>query len=72
MSVAYHYAIRCVRKHEESIVRNRIAHSLLDNSRRNFWAEINKIRRNKAAGCKVVDGCASKDSIAETLFCSEV
>ena len=39
---AYHYAIRCVRKQEESIVRDRIAHSLLDNSRRDFWAEVKK------------------------------
>ena len=61
----YHYAIHCVRKQEELIVRDRIAHSLLENGRRHFWAEVNKIRCKKAACCKIVDGYASEDSIAE-------
>ena len=45
---SYHYAIRHVRKNAEQIVRDRIAHSLLiDSSRNYFWSEIRKIRNAK-------------------------
>ena len=62
---AYHYAIRCIKKNEESIIRNRVAHAFLDNGGRNFWIEINKIWSKKAPNCKIVDDCASEASIAE-------
>ena len=68
---SYHYAIRCVKKHREQIIRNRIAESLLHNSNCNFWSEIRKICNNKKIdGCTVVDGMSDGARIAE-LFASK-
>ena len=62
---SYHYAIRQVRKDENSIVKQRVAESLIRNPSRDFWAEIKKIRGNKASLSKVVDGCTDQPSISE-------
>ena len=61
---AYHYAIRRVKKNEESIVRDRIATSILCNDERNFWAEIKCIRSNKASSSRTIDGLTDVESIA--------
>ena len=37
---AIHYAIRQLRREEDLIVRERIAGAFIDDSSRNFWAEI--------------------------------
>lgn len=39
----YHYAVRKVKKNEETIVRDRFAQAILNNNQRNFWAEFNRI-----------------------------
>lgn len=44
---AYHYAIRRVRKEEEDILRERIAVTMPNDSSRNFWAEIRRLRGRK-------------------------
>ena len=67
---SYHYAIRPVRKNEEQIVRDRIANSLLQDPSRNFWREIRKIRSNKTASCRVIDGHSDKSHIAN-MFASK-
>jgi exonuclease III len=64
---AYHYAIRQVKKDEECIVRERIAEALIDDPNRNFWAEIKRIRNNKASTSRIVDGCSDDSSIVYTL-----
>jgi hypothetical protein len=43
---AYHYAIRKARKIEDSIIRKRVAGVFLNDDGRNFWSEIERIRRN--------------------------
>ena len=62
---AYHYAIRRVKKDQESIVRDCIATSILSDDGRNFWAEIKRIRNNKAGGSKTIDGLTDVESIAK-------
>ena len=64
---AYHYAIRQARRDENNIVRERIAEALIKDPSRNFWQEIKKIRNNKAACSRVVDGCSDELSIAQVF-----
>jgi len=52
---AYHYAIRQIKKNNESIVRERVADALLKDSGRNFWKEIKRIRSNKACNSRIID-----------------
>ena len=66
----HHYAIRQVRKDENAIVKQRVAESFIRNPSRDFWAEIKKIRGNKASLSRVVDGCTDQSSISE-LFADE-
>ena len=61
---AYHYAIRLVKKNEESIVRDRIANTILSNGKRNFLAEIKRIRSNKVGSSRTIDGFTDAESIA--------
>ena len=67
---SYHYVIRHVRKNDEQIVRDRIANSLLQDPSRKFWRKIRKIRSNKTASCRVIDGHSDKSHIAH-LFASK-
>jgi hypothetical protein len=62
---AYHYAVRQIKKDEDSVVRERIASALLNDSERNFWAEIKRIRGNRGGTSKVVDGLSDVCSIAQ-------
>jgi hypothetical protein len=66
---SYHYAIRQVKKDEESIVRERIANALIDDPSSSFWAEIKKIRHFKAGSSTIVDGCTNEISIAQLFAC---
>jgi hypothetical protein len=62
---AYHYAIRQVKKEEDAIVRERIAEALSEDPTRNFWAEIKRIRSNKACTSRIADDCSDDNSIAK-------
>jgi len=53
---AYHYAIRQTRQEENTIIRDRVAASLLEDGKRNCWQEIKRIRGNKAVSSRMVDG----------------
>jgi len=58
----YHAAVRQIRRQQADIVNDRIAAALAENSNRNFWDEIKRIRQNKRNTVGVVDGlCASSD-----------
>lgn len=54
MRAAHHYAIRKVKR--DDIVRERVAEAVFNNSGRNFWAEIKRIRSNKSGNSRIVDG----------------
>ena len=60
-----HYAIRKVRKDEDSIIRERVADAFLNDDGRNFWSEIKRIRRNKGGVCNSVDGLTDVRDIAQ-------
>ena len=63
--LAYHYAIRKVRKDEEFIKSERIATSMLSNNTRDFWAEIKRIRSNSAGISSTIDGASDSQSISK-------
>jgi hypothetical protein len=60
---AYHYAVKRVKKDKEVIVRERKASAILEGDDRNFWAEIKRMRGNKAGTCKIVDS---------TIICRQI
>jgi hypothetical protein len=61
----YHYAIRKIKKEEDTIVRERTADALLNDKSRDFWAEIKRIRGRKTCMSKVMDGLTETQSIAQ-------
>ena len=67
---AYHYAIRRVKKDEDSIIRERVADAFLNDDNRNFWSEIKRIRRNKGGVSNSVDGLTDDRDIAQ-LFAAK-
>ena len=62
---AYHYAVRKVKRDEDNIINERLANSLLNNSNRDFWSEIKRIRSSKSGSCRTVDGQSEAISIAK-------
>jgi len=62
---AYHYTIRRVRRDADNIVNERFAEALSNNNGREFWAEVKKIRGNKACVSSVVDGVCTPDGTAD-------
>jgi len=54
---------------ENTIIRDRVAASLLEDGKRNFWQEIKRIRGNKAVSSRMVDGLTDVGNIAH-LFAS--
>ena len=64
---AYQYAIRAVKRDQYKIINDRIAVSLLQNSSRDFWAEIKRIRSNKSGTRRIVDGQADCVCIAKSF-----
>jgi len=67
---AYHYAICQTKRDRDLIVRERMAEALINDPGRNFWSEVKKLRANKAACSRIVDGCSDENSIAQ-LFASK-
>lgn len=61
---AYHYALRHIRRNADEITRNRFADALLQNSSRNFWSEVKKIRASKMSCNYIVDGHSDSSDIA--------
>jgi len=66
----YHYAIRQVKRDEDSIIKERLANALIVDPSRNFWSEVKRIRNNKMCTSNVVDGCIGESSITE-LFANK-
>jgi len=66
--VAYHYAVRMVKRNEEQLHRERFSHCVLNNDSRSFRTEVKKIRANKSGRCRIVDGKNSDDSVADVFL----
>ena len=62
--VAYHYAIRKVKRNEEHIVSERVADALLHNNVRYFWSEIKRMRSSRSGVSRTVDYQTEPSSIA--------
>jgi len=67
---AYHYAIRRLKKDEESIIRERIADAMLNDEGRNFWLEVKRLRSQKTSSSRIIDGQTDASSIA-SLFAAK-
>ena len=67
---AYHYAIRRLKKDEESIIRERIADAMLTDEGRNFWLEVKRLRSQKTSSSRIIDGQTDASSIA-SLFAAK-
>lgn len=61
----YHYAVRKVKKDQDSIINERVAQSIVTSCDRNFWAEIKKLRSKQAASSQSVDGISEVNGIAQ-------
>ena len=61
----YHYAIRKVKRDEDTLINERIADSILKNDTRDFWSEIKRIRSNKSCTSRIVYGETDSVSIAK-------
>jgi hypothetical protein len=66
---SYHYALRNVRRNEDAIVRNRLADALLNDTSRDFWSEIKRLRGSKCKLSGTIDGLTDATDIAQ-LFAS--
>ena len=67
---AYHYAIRRLKKDEESIIRERIADVMLNDEGRNFLSEVKRLRSQKTSFSRIIDGQTDASSIA-SLFAAK-
>jgi hypothetical protein len=67
---AYHYAVRQLKKDEDSIVRERVAEAILSDGGRNFWSDIKRVSSNKSSNSRIVDGETDVGAIAK-LFATK-
>jgi len=51
--LAYHYAIRHVRKQEVNLVKEQFAKIIMENRTRDFWSEINRMKNSTAGLCDI-------------------
>jgi len=65
----WQYANRQTRQEENTILRDLVAASLLEDGKCNFWQEIKRIRGNKAVSSRMVDGLIDAGDTAH-LFAS--
>lgn len=62
---AYHCELRKVKKNEENIIKERIADSMLNDSGRDFWTEIKKLRKKGVGYSGAIDGRTDTATIAQ-------
>lgn len=63
----YHYEVRNLRKHEEYNRKEKFAESILNNNRRDFWKEVNKMKRRGIKSLGPVDGLTDSQDVAEVF-----
>ena len=61
---AYHYAIRKVKRDEETIISEKAANAMLCNNTRNFWKKIERIRSSRSFNSRTVDNETEPINIA--------
>jgi len=64
---AYHYAIRNVKRNEDSIISEKVAQAMLHNNARDFWSEVKRIRSHRSGSCRTVDSQTDPSSIADVF-----
>jgi len=60
----YHYAIRNVKRNEDSIISEKVAQAMLKNNARDFWSEVERIRSHRSGSSRTVDSQTDPSSIA--------
>jgi len=61
----YHRAIRLVRKNERDIINEKFAGTITERQDRDFWAEVQRVRRTHPNASSVVDGLSQAEDIAQ-------
>jgi len=64
---AYHYAIRYVKRNDDSIISEKVAQAKLNNNARDFWSEVKRIRSHRSGSSRTVDGQTDPSSIADVF-----
>ena len=64
---AYHYAIRAVKKNEDTIKGTKIAKAFCDNRHRDFWTEIKKIHSDKSKCQSSMDGKTGVKNVCDVF-----
>ena len=54
-----------MKRDEDNIINERLADSILNNSTRDFWSEIKRIRSNRSGTSRTVDGQTESITIAK-------
>ena len=63
----YHRAIRTIKKNDEYARSRKMAEHFLEQDRRDFWAEVKRMRGRKTAASATVDGEFEDEEIAEVF-----
>ena len=63
----YHFRIRELRKNEDSLRKQAFAESVLANKNRDFWKEVNKMRRQHNKFPSVVDAQTDNNDISQVF-----
>ena len=61
----YHYAIRRLKRNNESLHKSAMARAISDKKSRNWWSEVNKVRNKKFTFSNNIDDIQGDDNIAE-------
>ena len=65
---AYHYAVRDIKRNTEDIVRQKFAEAVLQNSDRDLWNEVHKLRGKRSCCSSSVDDCYTDGNIANLFY----
>ena len=61
----YHYGIRNVKSNEEDIKKQKFAETLCDNTSRQFWLEVKKIRNKNTLSSLCIDNISGDENLAK-------
>ena len=61
----YHYAIRFVKKNEEIMRKNAMAHCISENKYRDLWKEVHKVRSKSRVSSQCIDNVTGNENITQ-------
>ena len=61
----YHQAIKCIKREENRLRRERMAQYISENNTRDLWCELRKLKPSSTVIASVIDGKSNNDDIAD-------